>query len=236
LKARRVKKLDPSTSLVENAARIIAVRLDEMLSFAGGALKTGRSRDQHDMRIAAKRLRYILEATGFCFGKPAQTAARRARDLQDLLGELHDCDVMLSLVEGQISDLRAEDATAVRERAGNAPDLDPRLVTRARNRTSYRGLEMLLVYVQARRTLLLDRFRAFWIEQGRAGTWGRLERTLDRRLREAREERRRAEQVERARREVEGAEREQRAAADRVRRSVERLAAVHDKGETKNAT
>ena len=38
---------------------------------------------QHDMRIAAKRLRYVLEATEFCFGRPAEVARRRARDLQD---------------------------------------------------------------------------------------------------------------------------------------------------------
>jgi hypothetical protein len=29
--------------------------------------------------------------TGFCFGRPADTARRRARDLQDILGEIHDC-------------------------------------------------------------------------------------------------------------------------------------------------
>ena len=127
------------------------------------------------MRIAAKRLRYILETTEFCFGKPAQTARRRARDLQDLLGELHDCDVMLPRVEAHLAELRAEDAAAVRERAGDSPDLDPRLAARAQHRTAYRGLEVLAVYLQARRRLLFDRFREFWVEQERAGTWKRLE-------------------------------------------------------------
>ncbi len=112
MKARRVKKLDPGSPLVDNAARIIRVRLDEMLSFAPAALEFERIRDQHDMRIAAKRLRYILETTEFCFGKPAQSARRRARDLQDLLGELHDCDVMLPRVEAHLAALRAEDAAA----------------------------------------------------------------------------------------------------------------------------
>ena len=139
VKARRVKKLDPGAPLADNAARIIRVRLDEMLSFAPAALDFERIADQHDMRIAAKRLRYILETTEFCFGKPAHTARRRARDLQDLLGELHDCDVMLPRVEAHLAELRAEDAAAVREqrrrfarprptlgRAGPAPDRLPR--------------------------------------------------------------------------------------------------------------
>jgi CHAD domain len=190
VKARRVKKLDPRSALVDNAARIVRVRLREMLAFAPTALEFERVRDQHDMRIAAKRLRYILETTEFCFGKPAQTARRRARDLQDLLGELHDCDVMLPRVEGHLAELRTEDAALVRERAGDSADIDPGLAALARHRTAYRGLEVLAVYVQARRRLLFDRFREFWAEQERAGTWKRLERSMNQHLRAQKERQR----------------------------------------------
>jgi hypothetical protein len=213
VKARRVKKLDPSSPLADNAARIIRVRLHEMLSLAPAALEFERIRDQHDMRIAAKRLRYILEATEFCFGKRAQTARRRARDLQDLLGELHDCDVMLPRIEAHLAALRAEDAAAVRKRAGESPDLDPRLVAHARHRTAYRGLEVLAVYVQARRRLLFDRFREFWMEQERAGTWKRLEQAVGRHLRAVKERNRAAKRAEQARREHEAAERIERETA-----------------------
>ena len=58
-------------------------------------------------------------------------------------------------------------------RAGDAIDLDPALAAHAPHRTSYRGLEILIVYLQARRGLLFDRFRAIWAEQERAGTWER---------------------------------------------------------------
>jgi hypothetical protein len=190
VKARRVKKLDPRSPLADNAARIIRARLDEMLSFAPAALEFECSRHQHDLRIAAKRLRYVLETTEFCFGKPAQTARRRARDLQDLLGELHDCDVMLPRVEGHLAALRAEDAKAVRERAGDSADIDPGLAALARHRTAYRGLEVLAVYVQARRRLLFDRFVEFWAEQERTGTWTRLERAVKQHLRLQKEQRR----------------------------------------------
>jgi hypothetical protein len=213
LKARPVKKLDPARSLAENAARIVQVRLDELRSFVPKALKPGGLKQQHDMRIAAKRLRYVLEATEFCFGRPGQTARRRARDLQDILGELHDCDVMLPRAERHLAQLRDADAAAVRKRAGDADDLDPGLAARAPHRTSYRGLEILMVYLQARRELLFERFQAFWAEQEGAGTWDRLDRAAERQLREARERRHAAKRAERARRALEEAERQEREAA-----------------------
>jgi len=190
VKARPVKGLEPDGALAENAARIVCVRLEELRAFAPKALQPHRSRAQHDMRIAAKRLRYVLEATEFCLGRPAQTARRRARDLQDLLGELHDCDVMLPRIHRHLEALEHADARAVRDRAGDSRDLDPRLAARARHRASYRGLEVLAVYVRARRALLFDRFREFWAEQERIATWDRLERAMERIIGEARERRR----------------------------------------------
>ena len=223
MKAKPVKKLDPEAPLVENAARIVRVRLDELRSFTPAALDPARATEQHDLRIAAKRLRYVLEATEFCFGRPAETARRRARDIQEVLGELHDCDVMLPRVTAHVDRLRSEDALAIRERAGDAEDLDPTLVARAPNRTAYRGLEVLAVHVQARRALLFDRFVGLWGELERTGTWERLERAIDRKLREARERRAAAERAERAARELEAAERAEREAADRARRAAEAL-------------
>jgi CHAD domain len=223
MKARRVKKLDPEGPLVENAARIVRVRLDEMRSFTPAALHRDCATEQHDLRIAAKRLRYVLEATEFCFGRPAETARRRARDIQEVLGELHDCDVMLPRVAGHVGRLRSEDAEAVRERAGDAEDLDPALVAQAPNRTAYRGLEVLAVHVEARRALLFDRFVELWGALERAGTWEKLERSIERKLREARERQAAAERAERAAQELEAAERAEREAADRARLAAEAL-------------
>jgi hypothetical protein len=224
VRARAVKKLDPSRALGENAARIVKVRLDEMVGFAPRALD-GKTKAQHDMRIAAKRLRYVLEVTGFSFGRPADTARRRARDLQDILGEIHDCDVMLPRVRGHLKDLQRSDAAAVRERAGQAPDLDPRLAARARHRTAYRGLDVLAVYLEARRELLIDRFIAFWKRQEEIGTWKRLERAVDGYLLRAREARRTAKAAERARQQAEAAARaaaQAEAQAERARLDRER--------------
>jgi DNA-binding transcriptional ArsR family regulator len=223
LKARKVKKLDPRGTLAENAARIVQVRLDELRSFVPAALHEDCMVEQHDMRIAAKRLRYILEATEFCFGRPGPIARRRAKDLQDILGELHDCDEMLPRVEHHLTELRSADAVAVRERAGEASDLDPTLAARAPHRTAYRGLEVLAVYVEARRRLLFERFREFWDAQEKAGTWERLERAAERTLEDARVRREARERAARAAEELAQAERAEREAAERAKRAAEEL-------------
>ena len=214
MKARRVKKLDPARRLDENAARMIRVRLEELRSFAPAALDPDAAEAHHDMRIAAKRLRYVLEVTGFCFGRPANEARRRARDLQDVLGEMHDCDVMLPRVHAQIEALRADDARAVLLRAGEADDLDPKLVARAPHRTSYRGLELLGVHLRARRALLFERFRDLWQAEASRGTWAKLLRVVEEVLEKARDERRAAKRLEKAREERRRAESEEREAAE----------------------
>jgi len=80
-------------------ARIIRVRLEELRSFADAALAPDASEAQHDMRIAAKRLRYLLEIFAGCVGEEAEEARRAAKRLQSTLGDLHDCDLMLPKVE-----------------------------------------------------------------------------------------------------------------------------------------
>jgi len=100
VKARKVKGLDPAAPLRPNAARIVQTRLDELRGFADEALDPGAAAAQHDMRIAAKRLRYVLEIVGDCLGAAATAARDAARDLQGVLGDIHDCDVMLPRAEG----------------------------------------------------------------------------------------------------------------------------------------
>jgi hypothetical protein len=176
VKARKVKGLDPDGALADNAERIVRVRVDELYGFAPEALDPAEVQALHDMRIAAKRLRYVLEATApVCFGPYAAKGARRAKELQDLLGEVHDCDVALPRVLAVLERLRDVEAADVRARAGDADDLDPSLVNSLPHGGSWRGLETLAVYLKARRALLFERFTALWKKLERDGFRARLE-------------------------------------------------------------
>jgi CHAD domain-containing protein len=101
MRARPIEGLDPAAPLRANARLIVRVRLEELRSLAEQALQPGAVEPQHDMRIAAKRLRYVLEITEACFGEAAIEARDAAKRLQEVLGDLHDCDVMLPRVAGQ---------------------------------------------------------------------------------------------------------------------------------------
>lgn len=100
MKPGKIRKLDSEKPLKQNAARIVRVRLDELRSLAEPALDPSAAAAQHDLRIACKRLRYALELVGGCFGEEANAARDSARELQAVLGEIHDCDVMLPRAEG----------------------------------------------------------------------------------------------------------------------------------------
>ncbi|HSD23768.1 MAG TPA: hypothetical protein VLB79_05505, partial [Solirubrobacterales bacterium] len=95
----------------------------------------------------------------------------------------------------------------------------PRLAARAPHRTAYRGLDVLAVYLEARRELLADRFADFWKRQEKTGTWVRLERAVDGHLQRARAARRTAKAAERARERAEAAERAARQAEAQAERA-----------------
>jgi CHAD domain-containing protein len=98
VKARAIEGLDPSGPLMPNVGRIVSVRLDELRGLVEEALAPDASEAQHNLRIAAKRLRYVLEVFASCLGEEAE-ARSAAKRLQSVLGDLHDCDLMLAKVE-----------------------------------------------------------------------------------------------------------------------------------------
>jgi CHAD domain-containing protein len=114
VKARAIEGLHPDGPTLPSVARIVAVRLDELCGFADQALSPDASAAQHDMRIAAKRLRYVLEIFASCLGEEAEAARQAAKRLQSVLGDLHDCDLMLAKVE-QIGSV----AAVLRQRRGH---------------------------------------------------------------------------------------------------------------------
>src|SRR3954453_5835594 len=90
------------------AARIVRVRADELFRHADGVLDTSDIERVHDMRVASRRLRAVLEIFAACFPKGEyDSVLRDVKRLADALGERRDPDVHIAAMEAFAADLPA---------------------------------------------------------------------------------------------------------------------------------
>lgn len=80
------------------ARSVILERLRELEKLSGSLYRPFDVEPLHDMRIAAKRLRYAIELFQDCWGRTMKSYAKRVARMQAALGELHDCDVWVETV------------------------------------------------------------------------------------------------------------------------------------------
>lgn len=130
-RARSVSGLHPGATLLENARAIVAVRVAEMFGFAHAVGDPAQDEDLHNMRIAAKRLRYTLELFPAVVGEDGERAIDLLRDLQDELGLLHDHDVRIALIERELAKLADRSG---RKAARRRPGLEALLRAERRDR------------------------------------------------------------------------------------------------------
>jgi CHAD domain-containing protein len=95
--SRRAVDLDPHEPFAQAAARIVRMRADEMAAEADGVLDVERV---HDMRVATRRLRAVLELFAAAFAKgELKLVLRDVKALADALGERRDPDVQIAALE-----------------------------------------------------------------------------------------------------------------------------------------
>lgn len=101
-KARFHAHIRPHGAVGENIRRVIRARLTEMYVWAQYMRDERRAGEQHQLRIAAKRLRYTLELFREFLPEQANDAIKDLKGLQDALGLLHDCDVLLAILRSAL--------------------------------------------------------------------------------------------------------------------------------------
>ena len=105
-KARDIPGIEPDGTFREAAASAVEVRAEEVFSFRDRALDTGDIEGVHDMRVATRRLRAVLEIFAVCFPpKKHRRALRDVKRLADALGERRDPDVMIERLAAVGDDL-----------------------------------------------------------------------------------------------------------------------------------
>ena len=138
-KALPLYAVNPHESLRSNAPLMLHTRLEELYQFAPYIGDPANVDELHNMRIAAKRLRYTLEIFAPCFsGKEFEKLSAQAKSIQEQIGEIHDRDVRGPLLQAFLE-----------ARGTELPEIRP-------------GLERLIQSQQSERAALYRKFISYW--------------------------------------------------------------------------
>jgi CHAD domain-containing protein len=173
-KPRPVSGIDPSRRIRPNARRILATRIAEVYEYDGVVADPANITALHDMRIAFKRLRYLLEIFGLAFRDDLDPFLEQVKAMQDLLGDIHDCDVQFPMLEAHLAWLEEQEALSVQQmlmRARQAPQPadDAAALERFRSRLDAArraderpGIHTLIAIRRGQRIVLYTQFTNEW--------------------------------------------------------------------------
>jgi CHAD domain-containing protein/CYTH domain-containing protein len=113
----------------------------------------------HEARIEAKRLRYLLEPVAR-FVPEGKRAVRSLKGLQDVLGEMHDLEILMQTLESA-AERGALDRTHALLDAARADD--PGALAAARRRGQEAGLLAIVTRVRDRHRKLFGELEAAWL-------------------------------------------------------------------------
>lgn len=110
--------LDAEGNLSANAPLMLHIRLEELYSFSSSVYDCALVEELHNMRIAAKRLRYTMEVFATCFAEIQFAKSYDAvKKIQEQIGEIHDADVRIPVLTSFLerhSESRPEIETGVK--------------------------------------------------------------------------------------------------------------------------
>ena len=173
-KAKQIPRLDIHAPNGNNACIIIKTRLDEMYSWDACVDSADCVQDLHNLRIAAKQLRYILEMFETILPEENVLLRKEVEKIQEELGALHDSDVMIALLQLSLSsqDSMSWDGDAQSTNSQGLPKsritFDPALLSCMRDPAvapstqERQGLNLLLACLKREREVQYNAFHDHW--------------------------------------------------------------------------
>jgi CHAD domain-containing protein len=88
----------PKVAATTAAAAAMTSQLDEMLGLAASVQEPHDVEGHHQFRIGVKHIRYAAEVFHDVYGEQLDDPIDRLKQLQRILGDLHDCDVWIEFL------------------------------------------------------------------------------------------------------------------------------------------
>ena len=100
--------LKPNKNFRENARLLLPVLVDDFFSHRDRVVSHPRLKDDlHKMRNAGKILRYAMEFFEEAFDDEFSSCLKEVKQLLDLMGQVHDCDVNVPALNIQLREIRS---------------------------------------------------------------------------------------------------------------------------------
>ena len=164
LKRRDVRPDSPC--VLAHGREFIARRLDDMLAWQDSLGEPLAIDRHHQMRIRAKQLRYTMESCAPAYDGALDGFIKQLKQVQTLLGNMHDCDVWAALLES----FEAAERRRTADYYGH---------TRPFGRLA-KGIAHIRTKRAAERDEHFSRLRTLWRALKQGVVWDKLAATLDR--------------------------------------------------------
>src|SRR5512138_3320522 len=94
-------------SFRENTQAILPLIYDNFMSYKERVVNHPRLKyELHRMRITGKPLRYAMEYAESAFGDEFKKCMNEVKDIIDLMGEIHDADVIIPELHTHLKEIR----------------------------------------------------------------------------------------------------------------------------------
>jgi len=156
-----IKKRERYEGILPIAAERIGRKLHEVYRFEPFVHNPDAIFEHHALRIATKKLRYTLETYAPLFRRDLKKPIGRIKKLQDLLGDIHDCDVWIEHMSLAIVKQRTRRTPLNTLPAASVSTIAP--------------LRKLLINREKRRALLYRQCVRYWDSLVHTGFWNNLQ-------------------------------------------------------------
>ncbi len=144
----------------QNALVHITSKLEDIFTHEASVYIPENIEEHHAMRIAIKHLRYTMEVFSPLYEGELKTQIEVCKKLQDMLGDLHDCDVWMDYLPQFMEEERAYSLDYF-EHDDSFRILEP-------------GLLHLQQYLRERRSAIYEEFVAYWKDIQEQNIWSNL--------------------------------------------------------------